>query len=198
LPYVWDRFRQADSSTSRQHGGLGLGLAVVRHLVELHGGTVQVASEGLGRGATFTVDLPLATRDIARRTASAGARDQSLLRGRTVLVVDDDRDTRLLLVAMLRQNGAEVLAAESVDEALTVFADRKFDIVVSDIAMPLQDGYALVRRVRAISDVPLIAVSAIAGGPNDRARALEAGFADFVRKPVDPAQLATAVAAAIG
>ncbi|HEX8251703.1 MAG TPA: ATP-binding protein [Thermoanaerobaculia bacterium] len=198
LPYVWDRFRQADSSTSRQYGGLGLGLSVVRHLVELHGGTVGVTSEGLGRGATFTVDLPLAARDTAASAGIGPADHRSLLQGRRVLVVDDDRDTRLLLVAMLRQYGVDVVATASVDEALTAFADTTFDIVVSDIAMPTQDGYALLRRLRDVSQTPVVAVSAIASGPLDRQRAIDAGFADFVRKPIDPAQLASAVAAALG
>jgi PAS domain S-box-containing protein len=194
LPHVWDRFRQADSSASRQHGGLGLGLSVVRHLVELHGGTVQAASEGIGRGATFAVDLPLA-RPLADERAPTRVRAHAeLLRGRTILVVDDDDDARLVIATMLRQHGADVAAAASVDQAASLFAARAFDAVVSDIAMPGQDGFALARHIRLGSAIPLIAVSAIATGPEDRKRALDAGFVEFVRKPVDPGQLALTVA----
>lgn len=198
LPYVWDRFRQADSSTSRQHGGLGLGLAVVRHLVELHGGTVNVASPGLGRGATFSVELPLARlgeRTIAKRTGTAA---DGRLSGKRVLVVDDDDDARLVLATMLRQAGAEVVTAGSVAQAFSAFAADRFDAVVSDIAMPGEDGYVLVERLRKTSTVPAIAVSAIATGAEDRRRALGAGFNEFVRKPVDPGELAEMVAQAIG
>jgi CheY-like chemotaxis protein len=197
LPYVWDRFRQADSSTMREHGGLGLGLSVVRHLVELHGGTVHVESEGRGRGATFAFELPLAR--LANEGASPWryAADGDLLRDRAILVVDDDGDARLVLATMLRQHGAEVTTAASVNEAMTQFVARPFDVVVTDIAMPVEDGFSLARRVREKSGVPLVAVSAIASGPEDRRTALAAGFAEFVRKPVDPGQLALAVAAVL-
>ena len=198
LPYVWDRFRQGDSTTSRQHGGLGLGLAVVRHLVELHGGTVHAESAGAGRGATFAVELPLA-RIGDRTTAARGTGDaHGLLGGRRVLVVDDDADARLVLATMMRQAGAEVTAAANVPQALDAFAANHFDAVVSDIAMPGEDGYALVARLRQTSAVPAIAVSAIATGAEDRTRALDAGFTEFVRKPVDPSDLASTVANAIG
>ncbi|HEX8618251.1 MAG TPA: hybrid sensor histidine kinase/response regulator, partial [Thermoanaerobaculia bacterium] len=194
LPYVWERFRQADSSTSREHGGLGLGLSIVRHLVELHGGTVQATSAGVGQGARFAVELPLArpAGDASSgRQAGAGA---ALLAGQTVLVVDDDADARLVLATMLRQQGATVETAESVDDAVELFAARPFDLVVSDVAMPVRDGFSLARRLRALSSVPLIAVSAISRGPEDRQRALDAGFAEFVRKPIDPDQFVRAAA----
>ncbi|HEX2061332.1 MAG TPA: ATP-binding protein, partial [Thermoanaerobaculia bacterium] len=198
LPHVWDRFRQADSSTSRQHGGLGLGLAVVRHLVELHGGTVHAASEGAGRGATFAVALPLARLDDPAHQASRVNESRAhLLHDRRILVVDDDDDARIVLAAMLRQFGAEVVKASSATEALGVLREGTFDAVVSDIAMPDDDGFSLVRRVRQSAQVPVIAVSALATGADDRQRALEAGFADFVRKPVDPHDLAVAVAACV-
>ncbi|HEU4886430.1 MAG TPA: ATP-binding protein [Thermoanaerobaculia bacterium] len=198
LPYVWDRFRQADSSTSRQHGGLGLGLAVVRHLVELHGGTVSVASPGAGRGATFSVELPLARLGEGTAAKRAGTVVDGRLGGKRVLVVDDDDDARLVLATMLRQAGAEVVTAGSTEQALAVFATDRFDALVSDIAMPGEDGYALVERLRRTSGVPAIAVSAIATGIDDRRRALAAGFTEFVRKPVDPVELAEMVANAIG
>jgi signal transduction histidine kinase/BarA-like signal transduction histidine kinase len=198
VPYVWDRFRQADSSTSRQHGGLGLGLAVVRHLVELHGGTVHVESEGIGRGATFTVELPLA-RDGERPAATDDAATAPpRLSGRRVLVVDDDDDARVVLGTMLRQAGAEVVTAATVVQALATFEEKHFDAVVSDIAMPIEDGYVLMTRLRKMSNVPAIAVSAIATGSDDRNRALAAGFDEFVRKPVDPVQLVEIVAHVIG
>jgi PAS domain S-box-containing protein len=198
LPYVWDRFRQADSSTSRQHGGLGLGLSVVRHLVELHGGTVHAESAGVGKGATFVFELPLARlADAAGAAARSAARDDKPLRDRRVLVVDDDKDARLVISTMLRQAGANVDAASSVEEAMKLIKTKTFDVIVSDIAMPGEDGYSLVRRTRLASSAPIIAVSAIATGGDDRRRALDAGFADFVRKPVDPRQLAVTVSAAI-
>lgn len=198
LPYVWDRFRQADSSASRQHGGLGLGLAVVRHLVELHGGTVRAESAGAGRGATFAVELPLA-RLGERMTRIRGTGDaHGMLGGKRVLLVDDDDDVRLVLATMLRQAGAEVVTAASAAQALAAFAADRFDAVVSDIAMPGEDGYALISRLRKSSSVPTIAVSAIATGVDDRARAIAAGFTEFVRKPVDPTELAAIVATAIG
>jgi PAS domain S-box-containing protein len=198
LPHVWDRFRQADSSTSRQHGGLGLGLAVVRHLVELHGGTVSVESAGAGKGARFAIEIPLARLDCdATSTLDAVAKRDAPLRGRRVLVVDDDADARMVLTAMLRQQGADVLAADSVESALRAMESQSFNAVVSDIAMPGEDGYSLARRIRAQWQVPMIAVSAIAAGPDDRERALVSGFDEFVRKPVDPRQLAEVVRGAI-
>ena len=196
LPYVWDRFRQGDSSTSRQHGGLGLGLSVVRHLVELHGGTVSVKSEGVGRGATFLFELPLA-REAAGADAASARTDRELLRGRRVVLVEDDADARVVIAAMLRQFGADVLPAGSVEEAVSRFDSDRPDAIVTDIAMPEEDGFALLRRVRAKSDVPVVAVSAIATSADDRRRALDAGFTEFLRKPLDPAQLALAVSAAV-
>ncbi|HEY0142578.1 MAG TPA: ATP-binding protein [Thermoanaerobaculia bacterium] len=198
LPYVWERFRQADSSTSREYGGLGLGLAVVRHLVELHGGTVTVTSGGEGKGSTFTVELPLARLTPATEAARRLPAGEQVLDGRKILVVDDDTDTRLVLAAMLRQFGGEVTAADSVEAAITEASSRSFDVILSDIAMPGEDGYSLVRRIREISTVPMIAVSAIGSGTEDREKALRGGFAEFLRKPVDPRQLATTVARVIG
>jgi signal transduction histidine kinase len=198
LPYVWDRFRQADSSTSRQHGGLGLGLAVVRHLVELHGGTVRADSAGLGHGASFCVALPLARLGDGDAAGTPADDERAPLRGRHVLVVDDDDDARLVLAAMMRQAGATVVSSASVVEALDAFANDAFDAIVTDIALPVDDGYALVQSIRKTSRVPVIAVSAVGTGTDDRSQALAAGFTDFIRKPVDPGQLALTVANAIG
>jgi signal transduction histidine kinase len=189
LPYVWDRFRQADSSTSRHYGGLGLGLAVVRHFAELHGGTVHVASDGLNRGATFRVDIPLAPPSTRDAILSAAAETVSL-RGRRILLVDDDADARVVLSRMLTRFGADVAIAADAAEATRLLAEGPFDAVVSDIAMPGEDGFALAGRTRT----PIVAVSAISTGEDDRRRALEAGFLEFVRKPVDPGELARAVA----
>jgi PAS domain S-box-containing protein len=198
LPYVWDRFRQADSSTSRQHGGLGLGLAVVRHLVELHGGSVQVESAGVGRGATFSVALPLARGGEQLTTKPrSDRRDSGLLHGKRLLVVDDDDDARLVIAAMLRQGGAETVAAASIAEALELFGAAHFDAIVSDIAMPGEDGFALVRKLRVTSNVPIVAVSAIATGSDDRQHAIDAGFTEFIRKPVDPDELVRIVGNAL-
>jgi signal transduction histidine kinase/ActR/RegA family two-component response regulator len=198
LPHVWDRFRQADSSTSRQHGGLGLGLAVVRHLVELHGGTVSVASEGPDRGSTFAIEIPLALLDASAASAMrVDVRRHTPLSGRKVLVVDDDPDSRLVIAAMLRQHGAEVTAADSVRSAMRELERDTFAAIVSDLAMPGEDGYSFARRIRATSRVPMIAVSALAAGTNDRQNAIDTGFDEFIRKPVDPRLLAEVVGTAI-
>jgi PAS domain S-box-containing protein len=193
LPLVWDRFRQADSSTSREHGGLGLGLAVVRHLAELHGGSVRAVSGGRNQGATFMVELPLVRVEEAPQSSTPPAAGEAPLRGRAVLLVEDDDASRVVIAAMLRRLGADVVAAEAVTSALAAFGERRFDAVITDIAMPGEDGYVLVRKLRERSRVPVIAVSAISMGPEDRERALAAGFADFVRKPLDMQQLGDAL-----
>ncbi|HEX6159606.1 MAG TPA: ATP-binding protein [Thermoanaerobaculia bacterium] len=198
LPYVWERFRQADSSTSREYGGLGLGLSVVRHLVELHGGTVAAFSEGEGKGSTFTVELPLARLESGANVVRRSTHGDQLLAGRQILVVDDDPDARTVLAAMLRLFGGEVVTADSVEAAISEVKTRTFDAIVSDIAMPGEDGYSLARRVRATLAIPMIAVSAIGSGVEDREQALRAGFAEFLRKPVDPRQLAVTVARVAG
>src|SRR6185436_18273502 len=157
LPYVFDRFRQAEGSISRKQGGLGLGLAVARHLVELHGGTISAESNGLGQGSVFIVDLPLAQerrdparaeerrRELERRRSRSGV---VRLDGLHVLLVEDDDDSRKLLGTMLKRYGARVTAAKSAAEALRVFEDDLPDVMVSDIGMPDQDGYELVRKLR--------------------------------------------------
>ena len=198
LPHVWDRFRQADSSTVRQFGGLGLGLAVVRNLVELHGGTVTVESAGVNQGARFGVEIPLARLDAAASSAlRADVTHDMPLAGHKILVVDDDTDSRTVITAMLRHEGAEVTPVATVEAALAQLKETAFAVVVSDLAMPGEDGYALARRIRATSSVPMVAVSALASGTGDRQRAIERGFDDFLRKPVDPGRLAEVVRAAI-
>jgi PAS domain S-box-containing protein len=201
LPHVFDRFRQADSSSSRRHGGLGLGLAIVRHLVELHGGSVAVASEGHKRGSTFSIALPLA-RDAdvleapaTREGESNGAPDLSGLR---VVVVDDEPDARDLLKVILENCGAETRVLESARQAFDAIRAEPPDLLLSDIGLPGEDGYWLIRQVRALGanaggETPAIALTAYAS-EQDRARALAAGFHEHFAKPVEPEALLAAVA----
>jgi PAS domain S-box-containing protein len=199
LPHVFERFRQAESTTRRSHGGLGIGLAIVHHLVELHGGTVTAASAGEHQGATFIVTLPLASRSTPgpapvneRATPTTGATEASLV-GARVLVVDDDPDTCELLVMVLRDAGSEVAAAHSVRDALALMASFRPDLLVSDIGMPGEDGYALIRRVRADEAIqgghlPAVALTAFTGRA-DRDQAICHGFDEHIAKPVSPAEL---------
>ncbi len=212
LPYVFERFRQENSSSTRSYGGLGLGLAIVRYLVELHGGTVRAFSQGEGLGATFTVQLPLF---VGSRELGVGSKDtanhsplptphsslptpHSPLNGLQVLIVDDEADARDLLVTILEQSGAQVTAAASAGEALDLLSHSKADVLVSDIAMPGVDGYALIRQVRALEAergeyIPAVALTAYAR-ESDRISALEAGFQVHLAKPFDPDELINIVA----
>jgi PAS domain S-box-containing protein len=208
LPHVFERFRQADQKTTRQHGGLGLGLAIVRHLVELHGGSVRADSEGEGTGATFTVSLPVAPfirRVDAEERVHPSARDTlpahecpERLDGMRVLVVDDEPDARELLAAGLGQCGAEVVAVSSAREALEALGGSKFDALISDIGMPGEDGYELIRRLRALPPetggrTPAVALTAYAR-TEDRLRAMRAGFEMHVSKPVELTELVVVIA----
>jgi signal transduction histidine kinase/ActR/RegA family two-component response regulator len=209
LPHVFERFRQADSSSTRAHGGLGLGLAIVRHLVELHGGTVHAASEGEGKGATFSVRLPLGAVRAAEEEPGAapglstGARGSvDDLTGVRVLVVEDDQESRELLESMLARLGAEVEAAASAAEAMAALERRAPDVLLSDIEMPGENGYSLIRRIRALPDeqggaVPAAALTAYARS-EDRVAALTAGFQLHLAKPVAAAELAAVVASLAG
>ena len=195
LPYVFDRFRQADGTSSRTHGGLGLGLAIVRHLVELHGGTVRAQSDGLGRGATFRVRLPAAVP--AEATTDAGPAETSgrpapglSLAGVRVVVVDDEPDARALAATVLGRHGAEVTAVATAAEALAAVATAGPAVLVSDIGMPGGDGYGLIAAVRRLPPTaggrtPAVALTAYARG-DDRDRVLAAGFDAFLPKPLDP------------
>jgi PAS domain S-box-containing protein len=209
LPYVFDRFRQADARTTRRHGGLGLGLAIVRHLVEMHGGTVSARSEGEGQGATFTVSLPLvpvhaqdsATHELSRH-ATGGHKVLPLacperLDGLKVLAVDDEVDTREVLRTAFEQCGAEVTTAASASEALALLLETRPDVLISDIGMPDEDGYELISKVRALSvesggKIPAVALTAYARA-EDRLRALRAGYQMHVPKPVELAELVAIV-----
>jgi CheY-like chemotaxis protein len=208
LTRIFDRFAQADSSSTREYHGLGLGLSLVRHLVDAHGGSVSAASPGEGQGATFTVYLPLHTaildspdaariRDASSLTAS-GVMD--ILRDVDVLIVDDDRDAGELLVRMLVGMGARGRSVASAREAIIELDRKAPDVLLSDIEMPGEDGYALIRKVRGRSDrtarIPAVAVTAYARA-DDRARALREGFDNHIAKPVDPPELAAVVTMAL-
>ena len=206
LPYVFDRFRQADSSTSRTHGGLGLGLAIVRHLTELHGGRVGVESGGPGSGAAFTVRLPaLASLQPASGSRPVDAtRDipVSALVGVRILAVDDQADARALIAASLERYGATVTTAASAGEALDIVAADRPHVLIGDIGMPDEDGYVLIRRLRGRSEqeggrIPAIALTAYARR-EDRDRALDAGFQIHLSKPIDHLELVGAVASLVG
>ncbi len=211
LPHVFERFRQADNTTSREHGGLGLGLAIVRHLVELHGGTVHAQSPGVGHGSIFTVDLPRMdpqpAGDLSRpvrsqQNAIQPASDLRVLASCRALVVDDDADTRALIATVLGSAGASVQTASSVAEAMRHLERSAFDVLLADIGMPGVDGYALIRELRASEGargghLPAAAITAYAG-PHDQQRALAAGFDRHVAKPISPEAVVDAVASLCG
>jgi signal transduction histidine kinase len=209
LPHVFERFRQADGATTRRHSGLGLGLAIVRQLVELHGGTVHAASQGVGRGATFTVRLPMSAGAARggqaaalgeRRTAASAASPMPRLPRLDelrILVVEDDPDGRALTSLLLTQAGASVKAVASVREALHMLEVERPDALVSDIGLPEEDGYELIRQIREYEAehggfLPAVALTGFARA-EDRARVLAAGFQAHVPKPVDPVELAAAI-----
>lgn len=217
LPHVFERFRQQDGSAVRGQSGLGLGLTLVRELVELHGGTVRAESPGPGEGATFTLVFPIPalllqapggeTKALKSREPTAartwtGALDRTLLDGLNVLVVDDEADVREALSGLLERHGARVRGAAAVDDALEAFRTEVPDVLVSDIGMPGQDGYELVRRLRLLpaeggGNVPALAVSAYARD-EDRRKAVLAGFQVHLSKPVPPAELVAHVARLAG
>lgn len=212
LPHVFDRFRQADASTTRIHGGLGLGLSIVHQLVDLHGGTASVQSEGEGKGATFTISLPFAgvasNQDDAEPAHPAHGHEMVTLEGLPsleglkVLVVDDEADTRELIREVLKECGSEVITSGSVEEALVALEEHKPDILISDLGMPDEDGYSLISKIRALpSDrgghIPAAALTAYARA-EDRMRVLRSGFQFHLPKPIDSAELVTVVASLAG
>ena len=208
LPHVFERFRQADSGLTRASGGLGLGLAIVRHLVELHGGTIDAASEGEGKGATFTVRLPLATLREESFEQERAYSPRAPRRGRTptvridairVVAVDDEEDTLMLLREILETAGAQVTTAASASEALEALKRSDPHVLIADIGMPGTDGFELIQQVRrspdsSIRQVPAAALTAYARS-EDRIRALRSGFQMYLAKPVDPGELIAAIGA---
>ena len=219
LPYIFDRFRQADGTTTRKHGGLGLGLAIVRHLVELHGGSITAHSDGDGQGATFTLSLPLGSALTAPDGTVEGAAEQpaiaeadgkesqslgqsDVLGGLRILIVDDEADTRELVQEVLARQGAEVRVSESAAEALRMLATWHPDLLISDIGMPVEDGYELIKQVRNFDaehhgQIPAVALTAYVGAEDYR-RALAAGFQTHLAKPIVPKDLIEIVARVAG
>jgi len=196
MPHLFDRFRQADGSAARKHGGLGLGLALVRQLTELHGGSVEARSEGKGRGATFLVRLPIAIEGVETGSGPGAASSVAWdLSGLSVLLVDDDPDAAEMMKRMLEECRATVITALGADEALARLGDRTVDVIVSDIGMPVRDGYDFIRELRSRGiTTPAVALTAFAR-LEDRARALQAGYRAHVAKPVKTAELLAALTA---
>jgi CheY-like chemotaxis protein/two-component sensor histidine kinase len=211
LPRIFNRFEQGDASTTREHGGLGLGLAIAKQLVEMHGGRISAESDGPGQGATFRITLPISIVDRPNSTLSqptAAVREEGVdpqgivdLSGVRVLLVDDDVDSRQLLRRMLTDTQAEVFDASSASLALAAIEDVQPNVLVSDIGMPGQDGFAMIREIRArgysYQQLPAIALTAFARS-EDRRRALLAGFQVHVPKPVDPCELSAVIATLLG
>src|SRR6185295_283596 len=208
LPHVFESFRQGDGSTTRTHGGLGLGLAIVRHLVELHGGTISVDNRSDGTGAIFTIRLPLPSGELRAESLTTAASifkenqpEPPGLQGLRILIVDDETDALDLISMELAQHGAHVMGVNSAEAALESLSQDTFDILISDIGMPQMDGYDLIRQIRKRDDdtqrIPAVALTAYAR-VQDRMRAILAGYSTHVAKPVEANELVTVVASLTG
>ena len=208
LPHLFERFRQADASTTRKHGGLGIGLAIVKEIVELHGGTVRAKSAGEGKGAAFVVILPiLALKNGPKRYHPTAANDAPVdiglidLSGLKILFVDDEADARGLVKRLLEECGAQVTLAENAAQALDAASECEPDVIISDIGMPEVDGYEFLRKLRMKNDpaakAPAIALTAFARS-EDRTRALQAGYINHVSKPIEPSELLATIAVVAG
>ena len=199
LPYIFDRFRQAETkSSTRTQGGLGLGLAIVRHLVETHGGNVVAHSEGIGKGSTFTIELPL-IQNIELVALAPPSAENSLpsLEGLTLLVVEDEADTRDMINLILEQRGAKTITADSVAQGFLKYQQHQPDLIISDISMPLEDGYSLIREIRRSNDsTPAIALTAYASEA-DKQKAIQSGFDLHLAKPIEPFQLVEYIASLV-
>jgi len=202
LPYVFDRFRQADGTSTREHMGMGLGLAIVRHVVDLHGGAVAAESAGKGQGSLFIVRIPLSTTPISTAPAEVGVMEsaaQSPSKSkRRVLVVEDDDDAREVVTACLERVGFEVRVAQSANDALQSISTWRPEVIVSDISMPEIDGYEFIRRLRALPEdqggrVPALALTAYAR-LEDAAKAMSSGYQAHIAKPINPEELSAAIA----
>ncbi len=201
LPHIFDRFWQRDQSTTRRSAGLGLGLSIARHILEMHGGTIRASSDGAQCGASFQMRLPLRSTDAPETAVEPSRRGAASLGSYVLLVVDDDVDTCLALATILGQAGADVRTANSVAEAIRSFEAHRPHAVLADLAMPDEDGYSLIRRIRASHDeaaarIPVIALTASAS-PSDRRKVRRAGFALHLTKPVEPASVVDAVRLAV-
>jgi CheY-like chemotaxis protein len=203
LPHVFDRFRQQDASSTRAHGGLGLGLSIVKYVVEMHGGSVDVFSEGTERGSVFTIRLPLNDMGEQRRLSAIAENGNRLeseeqLVGISILVIDDDEHAREMISAVLSDAGATVTTVATVGDAIEKVREEDFNVLVSDIAMPDEDGYVFLRQARALGiRTPALALTAY-GSDSDKARALSAGFQAHLSKPVEPHEIVSTLARLAG
>jgi len=205
LPHIFEQFRQAESPSTRLHGGLGLGLSIVRYLIEAHGGTVSAESPGRGRGTTFVITLPVGALKIENVPHFTPVLEEprapivtGRLAGVDVLVVDDDREARELVRAALRQAGANVIAVESANLALAELTNRRPDLILTDIAMPMMDGYALAREIRKRPELQRSKLVALSAFPVGKAANGDSGFDEYLTKPIDPFELVDAVARVVG